>query len=122
MEIVARVPGKAYALEARAVQDWVRDNIRYTRDVNNVETIATPEKTMEFGQGDCDDQAVLVAALLESIGHPTRFRAIACGSRRFNHVLTETKIGTRWLTLETTESWPMGHIPPNVRQSMIEHN
>lgn len=122
MAIVSAVPAKAYAAEARAIQNWVRNHIRYTRDVRNVETLTIPEKTLEHKQGDCDDQAMLVAALLESIGHPTRFRAIACGARHFNHVLTETKIGPKWVTLETTENWPMGYCPPNVTKSMIEHN
>lgn len=121
MSIVAPVPNKAYAGEARAIKEWVRQNIRYTRDINGVETLQIPEKTLEFEQGDCDDHSILVAALLESIGHPARFRAISTGGSAFNHVYVETRIGPRWLSVETTENWPMGHVPPNVQKTMVEH-
>lgn len=121
-KIVSAVPNKAYAAEAKAIQNWVRDNIRYTRDVNGVETLQTPEATLHIGQGDCDDHSILVAALLESIGHPTRFRAVAVGVPAFNHVFAETKIGPKWLTVETTEDWAMGYVPPNIHKSMVENN
>lgn len=121
LRIVSTLPNKAYAKEARLIQKWVRENIRYVRDVNGIETIQTPEATLEIGQGDCDDQAILVAALLESIGHPTRFRAIAAGTNSFNHVFTETKVGSKWLSVETTEDWDMGYLPHNIRRTMVEH-
>lgn len=120
MAIVSAVPNKQYAAEAKAIQEWVRSNIRYTRDVNGVETLQVPEKTLEYGHGDCDDHAMLIAALLESIGHPTRFRAISVG-RNFSHVFTETKIGPQWKSVETTEAWPMGFVPANITKSMYEH-
>jgi transglutaminase-like putative cysteine protease len=120
--IIAPLPNKAYPDEAKALQNWVRDNVRYTRDVNGVETLQTPEATLRTMQGDCDDHAILLASLLESVGHPTRFRAIAAGSPTFNHVFTETRIGPKWLSVETTEPWPMGYLPGNIRKSMYEHN
>ena len=74
------------------------------RDVNGVETLQTPLVTMEIKQGDCDDQSVLLASLLESIGHPTRFVAIKQNFfGPYVHVYTETRIGPKWYPLETTE-------------------
>ena len=68
----------------------MQDNVQYVRDVRGVETLATPIKTLETMQGDCDDQAVLLASLLESIGHPTRFVAMAqTALGPFVHVFTE---------------------------------
>ena len=52
-EIIASVPQKNYYAEARAVQEWVRDNIRYTQDTVDVETLQTPDVTVYIGQGDC---------------------------------------------------------------------
>ena len=72
-------------------------------------------QTMEFGQGDCDDQSVLVASLLESIGHPTRFIAIGFGPANYQHVFAETKVGNKWLPVETTEDWPLGFIPEHIQ-------
>lgn len=102
--IIGDVPGKDYFGEAAAVQAWVRDSIRYTQDVNGIETLKTPDVTLETGQGDCDDKSLLAAALLESIGHPARFVAIASARpSEYDHVFVETKIGEHWYGVETTE-------------------
>ena len=124
LSIVDRVGGdKNFSGEVRAVHEYVRKNIRYRRDVNGVETLSTPIKTLEYRAGDCDDQAVLVATLLEAIGHPTRFVAIKLNHLGpFVHVYTETKIGPKWYSVETTENWPVGYEPPGVKKRMVWNN
>lgn len=102
---------KDFACEVRALHAWVRDHIRYLQDVTDVETVQTPAKTIESGAGDCDDKSTLLAALLESIGHPTRFMAIGFEPDVFCHVYVETLIGTRWIPLETTEAVVAGWEP-----------
>lgn len=88
--------------EARACFYFVRDSIRYLQDIRDVETLQTPDVTLQFRAGDCDDKALLLACLLESIGHPTRFVAVAYAAPgEFEHVFTETKIGDRWIACET---------------------
>lgn len=116
LSIVQDVPAKNWYREVAKIWTFVKTNIRYTRDVNGVETLQTPDKTLEFGQGDCDDQSILIASLLESIGHPTRFVALGFGPANYQHVFTETKIGNKWIPVETTEDWPLGYIPEHVRQ------
>lgn len=111
MQVLSVVPQKSWLAEVRAIQEFVRDQIRYTRDVRDVETLATPDKTLEFLQGDCDDKSVLVASMLESVGHPTRFVAIGRDPNTFEHVLVETKIGGKWVTVETTEPVQVGWYP-----------
>jgi len=122
MHLTSNLPEKNWSLQAAAVHAFVRDRIRYTRDVRGVETLQTPIQTLRLGQGDCDDKSMLVAALLESIGHPTRFVAVGFTPGTFSHVFPQTKIGGKWVTLETTEAWPMGRGPQKVKSSMIEHN
>ncbi len=122
ISLVAHLAQKDWAAEITAAHAFVRDRIRYVKDVRDVETLATPEKTLEFGQGDCDDKAVLLAALLESIGHPTRFVAIAFHPDEFAHVFVESKIGENWIALETTEPVPAGWRPHGYVQEMIHHN
>ena len=122
--IIDRVRGhKNFSAQVRAIHAWVQSNIQYVKDINGVETLATPIKTLEFGKGDCDDQAVLLASLLESIGHPTRFVAIKMQPLGpFVHVFTETKIGPHWYPLETTEPWPAGKGPPKFAGRMVRDN
>lgn len=123
LSLVAEVPGhKNWTAQIKAIHAFVRDNIQYIRDVRGVETLATPIKTLEFRQGDCDDQAILLASLLESIGHPTRFVAMKLTTfGPFVHVYTETKIGSKWYPLETTENFPPGK-PMKSTGRMVEHN
>jgi len=106
---------KDYACEVRSLHAFVRDEIRYVNDVRDVETVASPEKTLEFNAGDCDDKATLLAAMLESIGHPTRFIAIGFEPQVFEHVYVETKIGASWIALETTEPVEAGWNPMDSR-------
>ena len=68
-------PQKDLVSEVKCIHRFVRDQIRYVRDINGVETVHTPEKVLEYGAGDCDDKTVLTAALLESIGYRTRIVA-----------------------------------------------
>ncbi len=78
---------------------------------------------MEYRKGDCDDQAVLIASLLESIGHPTRFIAIKTSTfGPYVHVYVETRIGNKWFPVETTENWPMGKGVPDSMQKLVWNN
>lgn len=120
----AKVPGKDYAGEVRALFEFVRSYITYVRDVRDVETLQTPIRCLQNRAGDCDCQAMLLASLLEAIGHPTRFRALRFGddATRYRHVFAETLIGPRWIALDTTVPQPMGWRPPDeIDPPMIEH-
>ena len=121
---IARSAGsKQFAKEAKLIQQWVKNNIAYRRDIRGVETLSTPDKTLEFRAGDCDDQSILVASLLESIGHPTRFVAVGFIPGKYSHVLTETLLGTKWVALETTEKRAgFGWFPKNVRSVLRINN
>lgn len=121
-QIVADVPAKNFKGELDAIQDWVKTNIRYTRDPLYAETLKLPHALLEARQGDCDDQATLVAALALSIGFKPRF--VAIGTERagqFDHVLTEVKLGTKWLTVETTEPVAVGWQPQGVLTRLEWH-
>lgn len=113
---------KNWVGQIKRLHSYVQKRIQYVRDVRGVETLQTPLVTMKIRQGDCDDQAVLLAALLESIGHPTRFVAIKQNFfGPFVHVYTETKIGPRWIPLETTEKMRPG-APMNYSTRMVVNN
>lgn len=121
MDLVQNNGQKAYTEEVRDLFTFVRDNIRYLKDIADVETVAAPDFTLETRQGDCDDKAVLLASLLESIGHRARFVALSFSPGIYSHVIVETKIGRYWVPLETTEPVPMGWYPPGVLDRMVVH-
>lgn len=121
-ELVAHLGQKDYAAEAQALFNFVQNYIRYTRDIRGVETIQPAEYVLSRATGDCDDKCVLLASMLESIGHPTRFVALGFKAGKFSHVLVETKIGEKWVAMETTEPVRMGWYPPKVQSRMVIYN
>lgn len=123
LQLVRELKQKDYAGEIAAVHAFVRDRVRYVRDVRKVETLHTAEHLLEHRQGDCDDKSILVASLLESIGHTTRLVAVGPAKNRFSHVLALVKDPARpgkWVQLETTEPWPVGKGPANPLALMIQ--
>lgn len=122
LSLISDLHQKDYGAEMRRIHSFVRDNIRYVRDIRNVETLQTPEKTLEIAQGDCDDKSALVAAMLEAIGHPTRFVAMGFAGRPFCHVYVETKVGNGWVGVETTEPVDFGWHPPGMTSRMVIYN
>lgn len=113
-QIINPVPAKDALGEVRAIFNFVHENIRYTQDIHNVETLKTPDATLYSKHGDCDDQAVLVATLLETVGYQARFVAIGMNAPGvFEHVYSQVLLGTRWVALDTTENVTVGWEPKN---------
>lgn len=120
LKLIDGLPQKDHRGEIERLHAYVRDCIRYVRDVLEVETLQTPVKTLELKAGDCDDKSMLLAALLEAIGYPTRFVAVGFSPGRFSHVFPEVRRGTAWIALETTEYWPVGRRPPGIASKMTQ--
>lgn len=108
--------------ELKSLHGFVRDQIRYVKDIRGVETVQTPDATLRIKAGDCDDKSVLLASLLESIGHPTRFVAIGFAPDDYAHVYVETRVGNKWIPLETTEPVEIGWAAPNSVSRLTIHN
>lgn len=122
-KLVRSLPQGDKSAEVRALHAFVRDYIRYTNDTRNVETIQTPQATLELGIGDCDDKSTLLASMLECAGRPTRFVAVAFGNPpKYSHVLVETRLGNTWYPLETIKQVPAGWAPANVTKKMYAYN
>lgn len=122
VQIVQQFPQKDYRSEVVALQQWVRDKIRYVKDVTNVETLQTPEVTLKMRAGDCDDKSTLLASMLEATGHATRFVAIGFQPGEYEHVYVESRIGSMWIPLETTEPVEIGWQPKNIMARMTLDN
>lgn len=122
LSLMANALQKDYLEEIRRIHHFVQNEIRYVRDINGVETLQTPEKTLELRAGDCDDKSMLAAAMLESIGHPTRFVAVGRDRENFEHVYVESKYGSRWLALECTEPVKLGWRVPGMSHFLVINN
>lgn len=112
--LVFLTPEKNDLAEVEALFNFVRDNIRYLKDVYAVETLTTPDRTLQLGYGDCDDQVVLLGSLLESIGYPTKIVLTGYGDPGiFEHVYLQTLIQNQWVDMDPTEQIPLGFAPPD---------
>lgn len=107
--------------EVQALYEWVRDRVRYVRDIVDVETLTSPAKTLQTMIGDCDDQAVLLAALFESVGYPTRFVVGAYTiPNHFEHVYLQVFVNDEWIDCDPTERQFLGWGPENALTLAIE--
>jgi transglutaminase-like putative cysteine protease len=120
--ITINLPGKAWVREICAIFNYVRDNIRYSLDTNEIEVLQLGSVTLQLGYGDCDDFCILLATLLEVAGHPSRLVALSFnGPQSFSHVIVETSGAgdMAYIALDATEPDPMGWYPPGVTNRMV---
>ncbi len=113
LSLVEFLPNKDERGEVETIFSWVQNHIRYVKDVHGVETVSTPDKTLEVMQGDCDDQSLLLACLLESIGHPTSFKIAGYNGDDFEHVYCVAFVQGEAIHMDATESEPIGWEPPD---------
>jgi len=81
-----------YNSEIYALYCWVRQNIRYARDIHNVEYVKAPARLLESKQGDCDDIACLLAALCMAMGNECRFLVVGFEDKNPSHVFCQVAV------------------------------
>jgi hypothetical protein len=113
-DIVSNVPAFDDYSEAQALYNWVRQNIRFTKDPVNKETLYPPSELLQIRSGDCDDISMLLATLLMAIGYPARLMTVAANGDDFSHVYVEGQINGQWIPLDPARSdSQFGVAPPS---------
>lgn len=83
----ANIKPQHWRAEAKALFEYTRKAVRYTLDPDGVELMQSPERSLDHGIGDCDDQVIFLASLLQSVGYPVILRVIGLkGSDQFQHI------------------------------------
>ena len=111
----ARIAGKDRIGEVLALFDWVRRNVRYTRDIFRTELLHTARRMLELRAGDCDDMTILLGAMLMATGHPVRLVLVGFHPgrpHRYSHIYLQVQIGSRWIPADATMHFPLGWEPP----------
>jgi transglutaminase-like putative cysteine protease len=119
--IVRDVPAKDWIGELAAIFAFVKNNVRYRLDTNDIEVLQSARVTLALGYGDCDDRSILTAVLCELLGHPCELVALGFDQdENYSHVLVIADGGgeTGPIALDTTEPHPMGWFPPGVLWSL----
>lgn len=107
--VVTGLNGRNTVAQAQAIRGWVDHHTVFLRDPRGTELLHTPLWLLReigrqgFGQVDCDDVAMLAAALGMAIGLRARFALVGRG-HGFEHVFTELgdPAGRRWIEQDTT--------------------
>lgn len=116
------IRAKDYLGEMKALFEWVQRNVRYTKDPFRLEVLHSARRILELRAGDCDDMTILLGALLESIGHPTRLVIVGPTPLRpdlFSHIYLEAYHKGRWIPLDATMPFPMGWAPQTFVKQVI---
>jgi hypothetical protein len=102
-QITQAVPGKDYSGEVRSIFNWVKSNIKYTRDPYGVELVQDVWSTINRARADCDDFSILIAAMGEVMGNPSRFVTVSTRpDKEPCHVYPELNTRGRWAALDVT--------------------
>lgn len=103
--------------QARAIRSWLASSVAFQSDPYGVELLRTvPEMLNEIqfrglGRYDCDDVAILGAALGKAAGLPARFQVLGfhTPSHPYRHVFAELYGSpARWVELDITRP---DHLP-----------
>ncbi|MBN2111176.1 MAG: transglutaminase family protein [Methanosarcinaceae archaeon] len=128
-----KYPGQYNIYQLCSLFDDTRDNIQYISDPRGRDLWSEPSETLRVGAGDCDDYAILLASLVESIGGTSRiymtdnhaFAAVYAGGadnieniiEAINHYYgplpvyyTSDEYGC-WLMMDPTSSVYVGGLP-----------
>jgi len=104
------VEGKETVLEKTlALLEYIMEETEYI----NFEYPLYPNQTLSGGQGDCDDQSILLISMLRSLGIPAYLQVgivilpnIDESGANWNGHLTNNQDGVGW------HGWAMAYIPP----------
>lgn len=119
--IIWMTPEKDETAEVGALFRYVRDFVRYVKDPHGVESLCYPVMTLQRRLGDCDDQTMLLCALCEACGYPTRLIMGRFFGDDWEHVWCQVCIRGEWFDCDATEkSADVGDMPPDPRQLFIE--
>lgn len=120
-DIIRECPPRDWRCEIETLWMWVANNVRYTMDATDLETLSDASGTIARGYGDCDDMSVLLATLLEATGHRAR---IVAGGRQYgcyDHVWVEARCGTGWIPVDASEAQRGFGWRPDFQFQMMAH-
>jgi len=96
-----------WAAEIAGAFEYVRKNVRYTRDIHGVELFQKADRTLELGIGDCDVLAILLGSILGNVGYPMLIRVISTAGPTFHHVYLLAGIPPHdpkeWIALDASQ-------------------
>jgi len=97
-------PDAPCAPKAQAIFDWVLANTRFVPMIVNAQTLRTADEILEVRAGDCTNlNAILIPALLETVGIPARLVTVASDPEvpdEYTHVYAEAYCDGQWIPMD----------------------
>jgi len=123
-----------YLDEARAIGDFVKQNVRYIKDPDGIEMLRCPLmmvneiRSKGATLGDCDDMALLVCTLLLSIGIRPQLKVVKYNenSSSFNHIYVVVEESNHFTSPNTLvidaiiKHEPIGYEVPHASGKLIQ--
>lgn len=125
IQTIRGCPSLAFGCQLDALRAWLLTVWRFARDPAGVEMVSRPGAMLDefrcvgYITGDCDDAAVLGAAIGKAVGFPARFVVLGFHGPRspFTHVFTELMEGPGlWRDLDITRP---PRRPPTTRRKAV---
>lgn len=113
VELARRVPPRQRRAQIEAIREFLTERVQFLRDPVGVELLHAPDLLLRwiaeryYVTVDCDDVAMLGAALGKAMGLKARFRAVAFldPNAPYSHVWTELFDGEQWRDLDVTRKY-----------------
>lgn len=124
--VVGGLGGKDGAEQANAIRDWLETHTEFLRDPDGVEMLHGPAwqlrqiHALGVVRLDCDDVAILAAALGKAIGLRARFVVLAFGGGGYRHVFTELSPRgiPQWVDMDVTRE--SQSLPGNISRAFVK--
>lgn len=105
--------GKDEVCQIKSIREWVLEHSRFCRDPRGVELLHTPRYMLNgiaqkyYMQFDCDDMAILCAALGKAVGLQARWVVLGFDEKNapFTHVFTQLLSKNGWLSLDLKDQY-----------------
>ena len=99
--------------QSKALYQFVRNEISYVPDESFHDQLENPLTVLKTGGADCEDMAVLLAALEKAIGNKARL--VFVPGHAYAQVSIPDYRGEKWLNLEATcKDCQFGELPNNI--------
>jgi transglutaminase-like putative cysteine protease len=121
LSVVRGCGGRDLVCQLTVLRAWLQSRFRFVRDPYGVELVYSPERQVDmfrrqgYIEGDCDDAAVLAAALAQALGFRVRFKLLSFFNLETpSHIYTEALGPYGWVEFDVTRP-PRRPIPTAVK-------
>lgn len=105
-QVTRSCAGRDATCELQSIYKFVVENVRYTGDINSIDTFSAPLRTLQMGGEDCDGHCLVNAALAIANGFRAKARITSNRGLTWDHIYCMVGLpkgrADHWIALDTT--------------------